>query len=331
MKVLVIAEAGVNHNGDIKTAKELIRRAALAGADFVKFQTFVAENVASVFAQKADYQKASQEGPQTQLAMLKRLELKQADHRELISCCEQNGIRFLSTPFDRESADFLGTLPMAFWKIPSGEITNYPYLVHIAKTGNDIVLSTGMCELEEIRQAMEVLRENGCGKITLLHCNTEYPTPFSDVNLSAIQTLRRAFCVDVGYSDHTLGIEIPIAAAALGATVIEKHFTLDKNMQGPDHRASLTPDELTAMVRGIRIVEQAWGDGIKAPSASEQKNIEIARKSIVAKCTIEKGDIFSEDNLTTKRPGGGISPMRWKEVLGQRAVKRFERDEGIAL
>jgi N,N'-diacetyllegionaminate synthase len=329
--ILIIAEAGVNHNGDMALAKQMIDAASAAGADLVKFQTFHPESLVSRFAQKADYQKQTTDAAETQLSMLQKLELKPEDHQELITYCGAKKIGFLSTPFDFKSIDFLESIAIPLWKIPSGEITNLPYLIKIAKTGKDVILSSGMSDLEEIRDAITTLRDHGAGKITVLHCNTEYPTPYGDDTLRAMETIRRELGVEVGYSDHTPGIEIPIAAAALGATVIEKHFTLDKNMDGPDHKASLEPDELAAMVKAIRNVEKAMGDGVKRPSASERKNIVIARKSIVATRDIKAGEPFNEDNITTKRPGNGISPMRWFDVLGQMAVRDFKEDELIEL
>ncbi len=330
MSIFIIAEAGVNHNGSPETARRLADAAKAAGADCVKFQTFKAENLVSRGAQKAEYQKNTTGGG-SQEEMLKKLELSCSDFRALKEYCDSIGICFLSTPFDPESIDFLNTIDMPFWKIPSGEITNYPYLRAIAKTGKPVVMSTGMCNMEEIREAIGALRENGAGEIRLLHCNTEYPTPFEDVNLKAMQTLRREFGLETGYSDHTQGIEVPIAAAAMGAVIIEKHFTLDRNMEGPDHKASLEPEELAAMVRAIRNIEKAMGNGIKAPSPSEEKNIPVARKSIVAKTGIRAGEILTEENLTAKRPGTGISPMRWNEVIGTKAVRDFKEDEQIEL
>lgn len=263
--------------------------------------------------------------------MLKKLELSYDDFAALKEYCDRIGIRFLSTPFDPESIDFLDTLEMPFWKIPSGEVTNYPYLRAIAKTGKPVVMSTGMCSLDEIREAIGALKENGAGEIRLLHCNTEYPTPYEDVNLKAMQMLREEFGLETGYSDHTQGIEVPIAAAALGAVIIEKHFTLDRNMEGPDHKASLEPEELAAMVRAIRNIEKAVGTGVKTPSPSERKNMAVARKSIVAKERIRAGETLTEENLAAKRPGTGISPMRWNEVIGTKAVRDFEEDEQIEL
>ena len=329
MNVVIIAEAGVNHNGSVKLAKQMIEEAARAGADYIKFQTFKPEKLVSKYAQKADYQKKTTGSQESQLQMLEKLALSYDDFVELKKYCEQIGIGFLSTPFDEDSIRFLDRLDMDFWKIPSGEITNYPYLVQIAQTGRDIVLSTGMCEMDEIADAMKVLEENGAGNISLLHCNTEYPTPYEDVNLLAMNQMREVFNKQVGYSDHTVGIEVPIAAVALGAAIIEKHFTLDKNMEGPDHKASLEPLELTQMICSIRHIEKSLGNGNKKRTASEQHNIAAARKSIVAKCAISKGDIFTEANLTVKRPGNGISPMRWKEIIGTRAERDYLEDELI--
>ena len=329
MTTTIIAEAGVNHNGSLKLAKQMIEEAARAGADYIKFQTFKPEKLVSKYAQKADYQKKTTGNNESQLQMLEKLALSYDDFVELKRYCEQSGIGFLSTPFDEDSIRFLDSLDMDFWKIPSGEITNYPYLVQIAQTGRDIVLSTGMCEMDEIADAMKVLEESGAGNISLLHCNTEYPTPYEDVNLLAMKQMRTAFKKQVGYSDHTVGIEVPIAAVALGAEIIEKHFTLDKNMEGPDHKASLEPLELSQMICSIRHIEKSLGDGNKKRTASEQHNIAAARKSIVAKCAISKGDIFTEANLTVKRQGNGISPMRWKELIGTRAERDYLEDELI--
>ena len=329
MTTIIIAEAGVNHNGSVKLAKQMIEEAAKAGADYIKFQTFKPEKLVSKYAQKADYQKKTTGSQESQLQMLEKLALSYDDFAELKKYCEQIGIGFLSTPFDEDSIRFLDRLDMDFWKIPSGEITNYPYLVQVAQTGRDIVLSTGMCEMDEIADAMKVLEENGAGNISLLHCNTEYPTPYEDVNLLAMNQMREVFNKQVGYSDHTVGIEVPIAAVALGAAIIEKHFTLDKNMEGPDHKASLEPLELTQMICSIRHIEKSLGNGNKKRTASEQHNIAAARKSIVAKCAISKGDIFTEANLTVKRPGNGISPMRWKEIIGTRAERDYLEDELI--
>lgn len=328
MGVYIIAEAGVNHNGSFDLACRLVDAAKAAGADCIKFQTFRAQNLVSRNAGKADYQKATT-GDGSQADMLSKLELSYDAFSRLKQYCEEVGITFLSTPFDLESVAFLDALGVPFWKIPSGEVTNLPYLEALAKTGRPVVMSTGTCEMDEIEAALRVLRENGTSDIRLLHCNTEYPTPFADVNLRAMETMRRAFGVEVGYSDHTRGIEVPIAAVALGATIIEKHFTLDRNMEGPDHKASLEPDELAAMVSAIRNIEQALGSGEKTASPSEQKNIAVARKSIVAKRAIKAGERLTEDNLTVKRPGSGVSPMRWRDVLGTAAIRDFEEDEMI--
>lgn len=330
MGVYIIAEAGVNHNGSFDLACRLVDAAKAAGADCIKFQTFRAQNLVSRNAGKADYQKDTT-GDGSQGDMLSKLELSYDAFSRLKQYCEEVGITFLSTPFDLESVAFLDELGVPFWKIPSGEVTNLPYLEALAKTGRPVVMSTGMCEMGEIEAALRVLREHGTSDIRLLHCNTEYPTPFADVNLRAMETMRRAFGVEVGYSDHTKGIEVPIAAVALGATIIEKHFTLDRNMEGPDHKASLEPDELAAMVSAIRNIEQALGSGEKTASPSERKNIAVVRKSIVAKRAIKQGEVFSEENLTAKRPGTGISPMRWFEVIGQVAAKDYMRDEIIVL
>ncbi len=328
MSVYIIAEAGVNHNGSFELACKLAEAAKAAGADCVKYQTFKTANLVSRNALKADYQKKTTgEGPQED--MLKSLELSYDSFCKLKDYCESIGICFLSTPFDMESIDFLETLDMPFWKIPSGEITNYPYLVALAHTGRKIVMSTGMSTMQEISEAVDVLKANGAGEIKLLHCNTEYPTPYGDVNLKAMLTMRDEFGCEVGYSDHTKGIEVPIAAVALGAAVIEKHFTLDRNMDGPDHKASLEPQELAQMVSCIRNIETALGNGDKKPSYSEKKNIVIARKSIVASRKINKGEELSKNNLTVKRPGNGISPMRWNEVVGMRAIRDFMEDELI--
>ena len=331
--VIVIAEAGVNHNGSIEIAKQLVDKAAEAGADFIKFQTFKSEKLVSKYARQADYQRRNigKKSDDSQLSMLKKLELSEEDHKELMDYCQKKGIKFFSTAFDLESIDYLHSLNLGLWKIPSGEITNYPYIKKIAGYGEPVILSTGMCELSDIMAAYKVLADNGIRKeqITILHCNTEYPTPYEDVNLRAMTTLKDEFKVEVGYSDHTKGIEVPIAAVALGATVIEKHFTLDRNMEGPDHKASLEPDELKAMVSAIRHIEQALGSGHKTVSESERKNITIARKSIVAACDIKAGEIFTEENLTVKRPGNGISPMKWEEVIGLKAIRNFAEDEII--
>lgn len=330
MSVYIIAEAGVNHNGSFELACRLVDAAKAAGVDCIKFQTFKSENLVSGSAGKAEYQKDTT-GEGSQLDMLKKLELSYDEFLKLKEYSDNAGICFLSTPFDLESIAFLDSIDMPFWKIPSGEVTNYPYLAALAKTGKPVVMSTGMCSMAEIEDAVRVLRENGTEEIKLLHCNTEYPTPFEDVNLKAMKTMRDWFGLETGYSDHTRGIEIPLAAVALGAAVIEKHFTLDRNMEGPDHKASLEPDELAEMVSGIRHIEEAMGSGVKEPSPSEKKNIAVARKSIVAKQPIRKGEKLSEDNLTVKRPGTGISPMKWKEVIGTAAIRDFAEDEIIEL
>ena len=330
MSVYIIAEAGVNHNGSFELACKLVDAAKAAGVDCIKFQTFKSKNLVSRTAQKAEYQKVTT-GDSSQQDMLKKLELSYDEFIALKEYCDKVGITFLSTPFDFDSIDFLNSIEMPFWKIPSGEVTNLPYLLALAKTGKPVVMSTGMCEMTEIEAAINVLKENGTKDIKLLHCNTEYPTPFEDVNLKAMQTMRDTFGLEVGYSDHTKGIEVPVAAVALGATVIEKHFTLDRNMEGPDHKASLEPGELAAMVSCIRHIEKALGSGDKTPSPSEQKNIAVARKSIVAKKNIKAGDELTVDNMTVKRPGTGISPMKWFDVLGTKAIRDFAEDELIEI
>ena len=328
---LIIAEAGVNHNGSLEMAMQLIEKAAEAGVDYVKFQTFKSEKLVSRHATKAEYQKANTEGEDSQLKMLQQLELSVDDHLRLIEHCNHCGIKFLSTAFDLDSIDFLDSLNLDLWKIPSGEITNLPYLRRIAQKGSRVIMSTGMCEPEDIEAALNVLTTNGTPleNISLLHCNTEYPTPWNDVNLRAMHDIANRFNVPVGYSDHTKGIEVPIAAVALGATVIEKHFTLDNNLPGPDHKASLEPQQLKAMVDAIRHIEQALGNGVKQISESERKNIAIARKSIVAATEIKEGELFTEEKLTVKRPGGGISPMKWDEVIGTTATRNYLPDELI--
>lgn len=331
-KVLIIAEAGVNHNGDINLAKELVDAAAEAGADYVKFQTFNAKKLVSKSAQKANYQKNNtKDQNESQLEMLQRLELSKDDHLALIAYCKSKQIAFLSTAFDLDSIDFLHGLNIDVWKVPSGEITNLPYLRKIAGLGKPVIVSTGMASMDEINDALQVISTAGTEikNITVLHCNTEYPTPMEDVNLRAMASIKNKFGVRIGYSDHTLGIEVPIAAVALGATVIEKHFTLNKTMEGPDHKASLDPHELKAMVRAIRNIERALGDGIKAPSQSEIKNKPIARKSIVASKPIKKGETLTKQNLTIKRPGIGISPMLWDEIIGTTATRDYSEDELI--
>jgi len=331
-KVFIIAEAGVNHNGSIDLAKKLIDVAVAAEVDAVKFQTFKTELCISKDTKKADYQiENTKDSKETQFEMVKKLELNEDAHEELISYCNQKKIVFLSTPFDHDSIGLLHKLDLEIFKIPSGEITNLPYLRAIGKLGKKIVLSTGMANLGEIETALNILITAGSSKefITVLHANTEYPTPMQDVNLKAMVTIGQAFDIDYGYSDHTLGIEVPTAAVALGATVIEKHFTLDRTMDGPDHKASLEPNELVSMVKAIRNIEQALGSSVKQPSPSESKNINIARKSIVSNTAIKEGEILTASNIAIKRPGNGISPMRWDELLGTKAQKDYEEDELI--
>ena len=329
MRTLIIAEAGVNHNGRLDLALKMVDEAKRAGADIVKFQTAIPERVISRYADKAEYQKETTGNEESQLEMCRRIHLKLSDYDIIKEYCEEVGIEFLSTPFDLESIDYLEKLGMKLWKIPSGEITNLPYLIKIAKTGKPVIMSTGMAELKEVEEAVNVLKEGGAGEITLLHCTTEYPAPFDSINLKAMNTLREKFGTKVGYSDHTTGIEVVVAAVSLGATVIEKHFTLNRNLEGPDHKASLEPEELEVMVNKIRIIEKALGDGVKRAAEAEKKNIAIARKSIVAAKDIKKGEILSENNITTKRPGNGISPMQWFEVLGTEAIRDFGEDELI--
>ena len=329
MSVKIIAEAGVNHNGSAALAKQMVDAAKEAGADYIKFQTFIPKKLVSKFAEKADYQKETTGSGESQLEMLEKLALTQKDFTELNRYCREKQMGFLSTPFDLDSIEFLDTFDMDFWKLPSGEITNLPYLEKIGQTRKPVVMSTGMSSLQEVKDAAAVLRKAGAKEITLLHCNTQYPTPMEDVNLRAMQTLEKELNLPVGYSDHTQGIEIPIAAVAMNACIIEKHFTLDRSMEGPDHKASLEPDELKAMVQAVRNVEQALGNGKKEPSPSELGNISVVRKSIVAKCGIKKGDTFTEDNLTVKRPGNGISPMRWYEMIGKQAERDFAEDEPV--
>ena len=330
-RVFIIAEAGVNHNGDINLAKKLIDVAVEAKVDAVKFQTFKTELCVSKNAKKASYQEENTGKEESQFEMIKKLELDENTHKELIAYCKEKNITFLSTPFDSDSIKLLDELGLSTFKIPSGEITNLPYLRQIGGLNKKIILSTGMANLGEVEAAIEVLVKSGTKRenISLLHANTQYPTPMEDVNLKAMITLKNAFGLEVGYSDHTLGIEVDIAAVAMGAKIIEKHFTLDKSLPGPDHKASLEPDELTAMVRGIRNIELALGDRLKHFSKSESENIKIARKSIVAKCDIKKGEIFSEQNICIKRPGDGINPMRWDEVIGQISQKDYKQDELI--
>lgn len=332
-RVFIIAEAGVNHNGSLEMARRLVEEAARAGADAVKFQTFRADSLVSPMAPKADYQKQTTAAQESQYDMLKRLELSHQDHLELMACCRQTGIQFLSSPFDLASIDLLVELGLEIFKVPSGEITNLPYLRKIGGLGRSVILSTGMAELGEIDAALAVLIGQGMLKesITLLHCNTEYPTPMEDVNLRAMLTMREVFSVKVGYSDHTQGLEVPVAAVALGARVIEKHFTLDRKLAGPDHGASLEPDELRSMVRAIRNIESALGDGIKQPSSSERKNLVAVRKSIFAAQSIRTGDLFTEEALTVKRPAEGLSPMLWDQVIGKRAPRNYSVGEAIVL
>jgi N,N'-diacetyllegionaminate synthase len=333
IKTLIIAEAGVNHNGDLDLAKQLINAAADAGADLVKFQTFNANRQVTRTAKKADYQTQTTSSTESQHAMLRRLELTEEMHHQLIAHCLTQNIGFLSTGFDIESVDLLVSLGQECFKIPSGEITNLPYLRHIGQLGKTIILSTGMATLGEIEAAIEVLEQTGTrrAKVTVLHCTTEYPTPMNEVNLRAMQSIHAAFDVEVGYSDHTEGIEIAIAAVAMGASVIEKHFTLDRTFPGPDHQASLEPAELKAMVTAIRNIEIALGDGIKRLTPSEARNKPVARKSLVASRGISIGEIFTAENITTKRPGTGISPMRWDEFMGRAALRDFSADELIEL
>lgn len=332
--VTIIAEAGVNHNGSVELAKKLVDAAAAAKVDYIKFQTFKSEGVVTKKAEKAQYQKETTGSEEnTQLEMIKKLEISYEGYLEIRDYCNQKGVKFFSTSTDPQSVEFLASLNMDMWKIPSGEVTNYPFLCKIASYNKPTIFSLGMSDMEMVRDAVKVLLENGLDKenLILLHCNTEYPTPFEDVNLKAMNAIEKEFGVKVGYSDHTLGIEVPIAAVALGADVIEKHFTLDRNMEGPDHKASLEPDELIEMVKAIRNIEKALGDGVKRITESERRNLIIARKSIVAARDIKKGEIFTEDNLTTKRPGDGISPMRWQEVIGNVAKRDFEEEEKIEL
>jgi N,N'-diacetyllegionaminate synthase len=331
MSVFIIAEAGVNHNGSIKIAKKLINLASEAGADAIKFQTFKAENIAIQNSKKANYQKNTTSKKESQYKMLKKLELSKETHQELIRYSKKKKIQFLSSPFDHDSIQLLNDLDLKIFKIPSGEITNFPYLKHVGKLKKKIILSTGMANISEIRKALNILINSGTKKsnIIVLHSNTEYPTPMRDVNLNAMITIRNLFKVVVGYSDHTLGVEVDIAAVALGAKCIEKHFTLDRNMRGPDHKASLEPKELKYMIRSIRNVELALGDGTKKPTKSEKKNIKIVRKSIVAKTKIKKGERFSKKNIAIKRPGTGMSPMKWEKILGTKAIKNYNIDDLI--
>lgn len=332
-RTIVIAEAGVNHNGSLDLAKKLVDIAVEAGADYVKFQTFKAAKIASKSAGKANYQLQNGQAAESQVEMLKKLELSEASHLELLEYCRRKNIHFLSTAFDLDSIDLLKQIGIRLGKVPSGEITNLPYLRKMARSFEELIISTGMAEAQEIDAALEAIRAEGFPgeKITLLHCNTEYPTPFEDVNLRAMATMAKTWNVPVGYSDHTPGIEVPIAAVAMGAVLIEKHFTIDRNMEGPDHRASLSPHELTDMVAAIRNIEKALGSADKKPSPSEIKNKAVARKSIVAARRISKGEKFTEENLAVKRPGTGISPMYWDELLGKAASRDFDEDELIEL
>lgn len=331
--VIIIAEAGVNHNGNLELARRMVDEARRAGADYVKFQTAVPELVISSIAPKAEYQKETTGKEQSQLEMCRAIHLPLTDYAGLADLCRRKGIGFVSTPFDLVSIDTLAPLGMDYWKIPSGEITNLPYLRKIASKGGRVILSTGMSTLDEVARAVEILEKGGIPRadISLLHCNTQYPTPMDDVNLRAMETLRSLGCGRVGYSDHTVGIEVPVAAVAMGAQIIEKHFTLDKTMEGPDHRASLDPAELRAMVSAIRNIEKAVGNPEKRVSPSERANIEVARKSIVAARDIAAGEIFTEENITVKRPGNGLSPMLWDDVIGQRAARDFSYDSLISL
>lgn len=330
-KTFIIAEAGDNHNGSLELAKKLVDCAVKAKANAIKFQTFITEEVISKFAPKAEYQKQQTDINESQFDMVKNLELSFEDFIELKKYCDNSKIQFLSTPFDLLSIDFLNSIGMPIWKIPSGEITNLPYLIKVAQIKKPVILSTGMSTIDEIEKAVNILKKYGCSKLTLLQCNTEYPTPFEDVNLRAMNLLKSKFNCDIGYSDHTIGIEASIAAVALGAKVIEKHFTLDKNMKGPDHKASIDFSELSTLIKSIRNVEKALGIEEKVVSNSEYKNIDIARKSIVARTNIKKGEKFTIDNITTKRPGNGISPMKWFEVLGSVSKRNFKKDELIEL
>ncbi len=332
-KIIIIAEAGVNHNASMELARKMVREAAAAGADYVKFQTAVPELVISSIAPKAEYQKETTGNEQSQLEMCKAIHLPLSAYSELAQLCKEVGIGFMSTPFDLVSIDTLSELDMDYWKIPSGEITNLPYLRKIARKGGKVILSTGMSTLAEVEAAVDILVENGInrGDIYLLHCTTQYPTPMEDVNLLAMNALRALNVGGVGYSDHTVGIEVPIAAAALGATVLEKHFTLDKSLPGPDHRASLNPEELAKMVKAVRNIEMALGTGDKVVAESERPNIEVARKSIVAARDISRGEVFTEENIAVKRPGNGVSPMLWDDVIGQVAVKDFPYDSLIEI
>lgn len=330
-KVLIIAEAGVNHNGKLEIAKELALKAKECGADIVKFQTANVSDLVTKQAEMASYQKTNTGKDMGQKELLEEIMLSYEEFEELAKYCDSIGITFLSTPFDIDSISFLEMIGCKTWKIPSGEITNYPYLKYIAKTGKKVIMSTGMSDIEEVEQAFSILKQNGIKDISLMHCTTEYPAPLADVNLNAINTLKEKFGCNVGYSDHTEGIIVPIAAVAMGASIIEKHLTLDRNMKGPDHKASLEPNEFKEMVCAIRDIEIALGDGNKRAMPSEQKNKDIARKSIVASKEIKTGELFTEDNITTKRPGNGLSPMKWPEVIGRKATRDYIVDDFIEL
>lgn len=331
MGVYIIAEIGDNHNGDANLAYEMVDKAVEAGVDCVKFQVFKTEEVISFNAKKAQYQIENTGNDESQFEMVKKLELDFGVYEDLFLYCKEKGVDFLATAFDLPSADFLDRLGMDTWKIPSGEVTNLPLLIRIASTGKPIIMSTGMCTMDEIQAAVDVLNSYGAGNISLLHCNTSYPTPYEDVNLRAMASMRKQFGLAVGYSDHTMGVAVPVAAAALGASIIEKHFTLDKTMEGPDHKASLEPWELSNMVQLIRQAESAMGDAEKKPSNSERCNINAARKSIVARDYVRYGDVFDESNLAIKRPGDGISPMKWFDVLGKTAKRNYQPDDQIVL
>ena len=330
-KVKIIAEAGVNYNGDFNLAARMVRVAKEAGADIIKFQTGKPQNSISVYAKKAEYQAQQTDREESQLEMCEKLMLPEELYPRLVEVCNEEGIEFLSTPFDIESVELLASLGVHLWKIPSGEIISLPLLIHIAKKHEPVILSTGMSTMDEVETAVRILKENGAGEVTVLQCNTEYPTPFEDANVLAMVSMRNCLGVKVGYSDHTRGIVVPVMATALGAVVIEKHFTLDRSLPGPDQAASMEPGELKQLVDAVRNAEKAMGTGIKQPSSSEMKNKNVARKSIVARTVIHKGEVLTEDNVTYKRPGDGISPMHWFEVIGTRAVKDFKPDEQIIL
>ncbi|MHC1747903.1 MAG: N-acetylneuraminate synthase [Cellulosilyticaceae bacterium] len=329
-KVMIIAEAGVNHNGDMKIAKELIDEACNVGADSIKFQSFSPRDLVTPYAEKANYQVLNTHNQSSQLEMLSDLALKEEQLKELLNYCKVKKIQFLCSPFDLKSVGIMERMKVETYKIPSGQITDYPYLKKVAGLRKKVILSTGMATIEEIRLALQILQQ-GCEDIKLLHCTSEYPTPFNEVNLNAMDTLKKKFGLGVGYSDHTVGTEVAIAAVAMGACIIEKHFTLDNHMAGPDHKASLEPEPFKSLVKAIRNIEVAMGDGVKIPTASEIKNRDKVRKSIVAKCAITKGECFSMKNLCTKRPGDGISPMLWEDMLGKYADRDYEENELIKL